>query len=398
MSVLKQGNYRKKSFMNNFLLDDDHLKSLHQTVQSWITTEIAPHYEKWEEAGIVPREVWKKAGDLGFLCATQTEIHGGLGVDFRYSALIYHELFRAGFAALGVGFAVHSDLVANYISHFGNEEQKQKWLPKMATGNMIGAIAMTEPGTGSDLANIQTKAELKNGQWILNGQKTFISNGINSDLVVVVARTDKIENKPHAGISLFVVENGAKGFAKGKQLKKMGLHAQDTSELIFENCAIPEGNLLGKRGEGFLYLMKNLGVERLGIAVMSQAQARGAFELTLKYINERQVFGKTVGSFQNTRFKMAEMATDLEVGYAFLKLCIEDHNQKKDITVQASKAKLWTSEKGQTIIDHCLQFHGGYGYMDEYAISRFYRDSRVQRIYGGTSEIMKEVIARGIFN
>lgn len=374
------------------------MDSFKATLTKWIDQEVSPHYEEWEQEGMVPREVWLKAGELGLLCPTQVEQYGGLGVDFQFSALLYHELFRMGFAALGVGFAVHSDLVANYLSHFGNEDQKMRWLPKMATGESIGAIAMTEPGTGSDLAAIQTKAILKDDKWILNGQKTFISNGINADLVVVVARTDTIVDKPHAGISLFVVERHSPGFLRGKRLKKMGLHAQDTAELIFDNCEIPEANMLGKQGEGFKYLMKNLGTERLGIAVMSMAQARGAFELTLKYINERKAFGKTIGSFQNTRFKMAEMLTDLDVGNAFIQECIQIHCQNKDITIKASQAKLWASEKGQQIIDACLQLHGGYGYMDEYTISRFSRDGRVQRIYGGTSEIMKEVISRQWMN
>lgn len=384
--------------MNNFLLDDEHLKSLQQSVSQWIKTDISPYYESWENSGIIPRSVWAKAGSLGFLCPTQEINFGGAGVDFRYSALIYHELFRAGFAALGVGFAVHSDLVANYLSYFGNHDQKEKWLPKMAKGELIGAIAMTEPEVGSDLANIQTKAEFKNGKWTLNGQKTFISNGINSDLVIVVARTDKVENKPHLGISLFVVEAHTNGFTKGKHLKKMGLHAQDTSELIFTNCEVSEENLLGKRGEGFYYLMKNLGTERLGIAVMSLAQARGAYDLTLKYINERRVFGKSLVTFQNTKFQMAEIVTNLDVGVAFLEKCIRKYNQQVDITIDASKAKLWCSEISGKIIDSCVQFHGGYGFMDEYLISRIYRDCRVQRIYGGTSEIMKEIIARDFSN
>jgi acyl-CoA dehydrogenase len=370
------------------------LSDYQQLLKKWINDEISPHYEQWEKDGIIPREVWLKAGAQGILCSTQDEKFGGLGVDFQFPALLYQELFRAGFAALGVGLAVHSDLVANYLSHFGNEEQKMRWLPKMVSGECIGAIAMTEPGTGSDLAAIQTKAILKNGQWVINGQKTFISNGIHSDLVIVVARTDTIPEKPHAGISLFLVERNTLGFSRGQRLKKLGLHAQDTAELIFEDCTIPEANLLGKRGEGFLYLMKNLGVERLGIAVMSLAQARGAFEVTLKYIQERKAFGKSIASFQNTRFKMAEMLTELDVGEAFLQQCIQKHCKKQDITISASQAKLWASEKGQQIVDTCLQLHGGYGYMDEYVISRFFRDSRVQRIYGGTSEIMKEVISR----
>lgn len=374
------------------------MDSFKHILTKWIQQEVAPHYEEWEKEGIVPRDVWLKAGAQGILCPTQEEKYGGMGVDFQYSALIYHELFRMGFAALGVGFAVHSDLVANYLSHFGTEDQKMRWLPKMSSGESIGAIAMTEPGTGSDLAAIQTKAVLTDGKWILNGQKTFISNGINADLVVVVARTDTIVDKPHGGISLFVVERHSPGFSRGNRLKKMGLHAQDTAELVFENCEIPEANMLGKQGEGFKYLMKNLGTERLGIAVMSMAQARGAFELTLKYINERKAFGKTIGSFQNTRFKMAEMLTDLDVGNAFIQECIQIHCHNKDITIKASQAKLWASEKGQQIIDSCLQLHGGYGYMDEYTISRFFRDNRVQRIYGGTSEIMKEVISKQCIN
>ncbi len=378
------------------LFNDENLKAVKQTVDTWIQNEVAPHYEAWEKAGIVPKELWEKAGAQGLLCFTQDEKYGGLGVDFRYTAVLYHQVFAAGYAGVGVGLATHSDLVSGYISHCGSEEQKLAWLPKMASGKTIGAIAMTEPGTGSDLSAIQSKAELKDGKWIINGQKTFITNGINADLVVVVVRTDVVPGKPHAGLSLVVVERGAPGFSRGRQLKKIGLHSQDTAELIFENCEVPEGNLLGKRGEAFRYLVRNLGVERLGIALMSMAQARGAFEMTLKYIQERKAFNQTIASFQNTRFKMAEMLTSLEIGDSFVEQCIEDFIAGKDITIKASQAKLWASEQGQNIIDACLQLHGGYGYMEEYPIARLYRDCRVQRIYGGTSEIMKEVIARSL--
>jgi alkylation response protein AidB-like acyl-CoA dehydrogenase len=372
------------------------LKTLKETVKKWIDDDIRPNYEVWEKEGIVPRSIWDRAGTQGLLCVTQDEKYGGLGLDFRFSALIYHELFKAGFASLGVGFAVHSDLVGNYISHFGDEAQKDKYLPRLISGENIGAIAMTEPGTGSDLASIKTKGELKGEKWIINGQKTFISNGIHCDLAIVVVRTDTVPNKPHLGLSLFVIEKETNGFTKGTRLKKLGLHAQDTSELIFENCEIPQINLIGNRGEAFLYLMKNLGVERLGIGIMSMGQAQGAFEQTVRYTKERNVFNKPVAAFQNTRFKLAEISTNLNVGYAFLNQCIEQYINGDDVTIPASQAKLWTSETGQKIIDECLQLHGGYGYMDEYPISRFYRDCRVQRIYGGTSEIMKEVISRAI--
>jgi len=307
-------------------------------------------------------------------------------------------LMKAGASATAVGFAVHSDLTANYINHFGTHEQKLKWIPDMACGKKIGAIAMTEPAVGSDLANISTKAELVGDQWVLNGQKTFISNGMSADIIVVVARTEATPGKPHAGISLFVVERDTPGFSSGNCFNKLGLKAQDTCELFFENCKVPKENLLGKAGEGFVYLMKNLGIERLGIAVMCMGQALGAFETTLKYTSERKAFGRQIASFQNSKYKLAEMKMNLDVGYAYIQKCYREFLEGKDITVSASSAKLWASEMSSKLIDDCLQLHGGYGYMDEYLISRLYRDNRVQRIYGGTSEIMKEVIAKSILS
>jgi alkylation response protein AidB-like acyl-CoA dehydrogenase len=378
------------------LYDDPEILEFKSTLDKWIKEDVVPNHEAWEKEGIVPRSVWQQAGELGLLCINQDEKYGGLGLDFRYNGIIYHELMRAGASGPGVGFAVHSDLAASYISSFGNFEQKIKWLPEMAKGNKIGAIAMTEPGTGSDLASISTRAELKNGKWILNGQKTFISNGISADIAIVVARTDVVDGKPHGGLSIFAVEKGTPGYSAGNRFQKLGLKAQDTSELFFENCHIPESNLIGERGKGFLYLMKNLGIERLGIAVMCMGQALGAYETTLKYTSERKAFGRPIAAFQNTRYKLADMKTNLDVGYAFVQKCTAQFNKGTDITMAASEAKLWTSEMSSKLIDECLQLHGGYGFMDEYIISKLYRDNRVQRIYGGTSEIMKEIISKGL--
>ncbi len=380
------------------LFEDDQILEFQDTIDKWITNSVTPNHPSWEKQGIMPRQVWCEAGELGLLCLTQEEKYGGLGLDFRYSAIIYHQLMKAGASATAVGFAVHSDLTANYINHFGTHEQKLKWIPDMACGKKIGAIAMTEPAVGSDLANISTKAELVGDQWVLNGQKTFISNGMSADIIVVVARTEATPGKPHAGISLFVVERDTPGFSSGNCFNKLGLKAQDTCELFFENCKVPKENLLGKAGEGFVYLMKNLGIERLGIAVMCMGQALGAFETTLKYTSERKAFGRQIASFQNSKYKLAEMKMNLDVGYAYIQKCYREFLEGKDITVSASSAKLWASEMSSKLIDDCLQLHGGYGYMDEYLISRLYRDNRVQRIYGGTSEIMKEVIAKSILS
>jgi acyl-CoA dehydrogenase len=378
--------------MHDSILDDQ-LREFQRTFRKWVETEVAPNNEAWEREGIVPRAIWEKAGAQGYLCPGQAEEYGGLGLDFRYSAVIIEELARV--RANGPMFGLHSDIVAPYIESFGDEEQKQRWLPKMATGEIIGAIAMSEPGTGSDLQGIQTKAVLDGDEWVLNGTKTFISNGILSDLVIVVCRTED-EDAGAAAQSLIVVERGAPGFERGRKLDKIGFDAQDTSELHFEDCRVPKENLIGDRGAGFMYLMQKPAQERLVIAIDCIAGSQAALEMTLAYTKERQAFGRSISKFQNTRFKLAEMATEITIGEAFVDRCIQQLIAGETLTVEASMAKYWTSELLCRVVDEALQLHGGWGYMKEYPIANAYLDARVNRIFGGTTEIMKEIISRSL--
>jgi alkylation response protein AidB-like acyl-CoA dehydrogenase len=370
----------------------DELRAFQQTFRKFVEKEIKPHHDTWEREGLVPRSVWKKAGDQGFLCIPQDEKYGGLGLDFRFACVVGEEL--AGAQASGVAFVLHSDIVAPYIETYGSEAQKARWLPQMASGDIIGAIAMSEPGTGSDLQGIQTKAVLDGDEWVINGSKTFISNGINCDLVIVVCRTE--EESGWQSQSLIVVETSAPGFKRGRKLDKMGMRAQDTVEMHFEDCRVPKENILGERGQGFVCLMNQLARERLVIAVGCVAGARAAFEGTVEYVKERKAFGKPVANFQNTKFKLAEMATEIAVSEAFVDRCVMDIVGGGNDAVTASMAKYWTSEMLGRVVDQCVQLHGGYGYMNEYPIAKGYVDARVQRIYGGTTEIMKEIIARSI--
>jgi long-chain-acyl-CoA dehydrogenase len=340
----------------------------------------------------VPRELWEKAGAQGHLAHTVAEEYGGAGVDdFRFPAIFTEEQARV--LASGPGFGVHSDIVVPYITSIGTEEQKQRWLPGMVAGTTIGAVAMTEPGTGSDLAAIRTKAVKDGDTYVISGSKTFITNGQLADLVIVVARTAE---DPHGGLSLLVVERDMEGFERGRNLDKIGLKAQDTSELFFNDVRVPVQNLLGQEGAGFIYLMQNLPQERLVIAVMAVAAVRRAFEITMEYVKERTAFGRPIGSFQNSRLAMAEMATELEIAQVFLDRCITELNEKKLTADIAAMVKWWTTELQVNVMDRCLQLHGGYGYMKEYPISRMWVDSRVQTIYGGTTEIMKELIGRSL--
>ncbi len=365
-----------------------------QSFQTFVEREIAPHYERWEREGVVERALWAKAGAAGFLSLGVPEEDGGSGVDdFRFNAVIVEELARRYF--MGVGFAVHNDIVIPYLVHHASGEQRRRWLPRVAGGEWIAAIAMTEPSAGSDLAGIRTSARREGDHYILSGQKTFISNGINSDLVIVVARTDPAAG--HKGISLLVVERGMPGFSRGRNLEKLGLHAQDTAELFFDEVRVPVANLLGEEGRGFAYLMGELPQERLTIAVSAIAAAEAAFEWTLAYCAERSAFGKPIGDFQHSRFLLAELKTELSVGRVFVDRCIEAHVAGKLSTEEASMAKLWTTELQTRVVDRCLQLHGGYGYMREYPIARAFLDARVQTIHGGTSEIMKEIIGRSLF-
>lgn len=374
------------------MLTSEHLM-FQDAVRRFMEGEIAPHHQQWEADGIVPRHLWRQAGTLGFLCMDVPEEFGGMGVsDFRYSAIVIEELARIN--ASGPGFAIHSDMVVPYITKYGTAAQKERWLPRLATGEWIAAVAMTEPNTGSDLAGVSTTAIRRGDHYLLNGQKTFISNGILSDLVVVVAKTD-----PQAGsrgISLLVVERNMAGFERGRNLEKIGIHAQDTAELFFRDVEVPQENLLGQEGHGFYYLMQGLPRERLTIAVTAVASAEAALTWTIQYCRERTAFGQPIGKFQNSRFALAEMHTEVEIGRVFLDHCIMLHNAGQLSADKAAMAKYWTTDMQWRVTDQCLQLHGGYGYMLEYPIARAFRDCRAQRIYGGTNEIMKEVVGRAL--
>ena len=377
--------------MQRLIFDEEH-EMFRDSVRSFMKNEIAPHSDRWHEAGMVDREAFLKAGEMGLLLMWADEKYGGAGVDdFRYEQIIMEE--NAKYGDQGFFLWLHSRLVGPYIGGLGSEEQKQRWLPKCISGEHVLAVAMTEPGAGSDVAGIRTKAEDKGDHFLLNGSKTYISNGILADLVVVAARTDP--NSSH-GISLFVVERGMEGFERGANLKKMGLKSQDTAELFFNNVKVPKENLLGELHRGFYSLMHYLAEERLLAAVGFLANSVAAFDLTLDYVNERKAFGQKIGDFQNTRFKMASMRTEIDVSQAFVDNCVMLHNENKLSAEDAAKAKLFTSEVEMRVTDECVQLHGGAGYMDEYPISRLYTNARVSRIYAGSSEIMREIIARSI--
>ena len=372
------------------LFTSDH-DDFRKTVRRFFETEVVPHREAWDEQQHVDRAVWNKAGELGLLCATMPEQYGGLGVDRTYSTILMEEQSYAGDS--GVGFALHSDIVAPYINNFGTHDQKAKYLPKLASGEMIGAIAMTEPGTGSDLQAVKTTAVLDGDDYVLNGSKIFITNGYLSDLVIVVAKTGN-SGEGAKDISLLIVEASSPGFTKGKPLKKVGMKAQDTCELFFNDVRVPKANLLGQQGMGFIMLMKELAWERLIIAITSVAGAEAALKHTLEYTRSRKVFGKPVASFQNTRFKLAEMKSELSIARVYVDRCLEMTLTGKLGVEDAAIAKYWTSDLMNKVIDECVQLHGGYGYMLEYPVARAWIDARAQRIYGGTNEIMKELISR----
>ena len=356
----------------------------------FMETEVAPHRERWEEQGYVDREVWRKAGAAGFLCPSMPEQYGGAGADRLTSMVLIEEQARIGDS--GLGFGLHSEIVAPYLLHYGSEELKQRYLPKMASGEMIGAIAMTEPSAGSDLQGIRSTAVRQGDHYVLNGSKTFITNGWHSDLVIVVAKTDPA--KGAKGTSLFVVDTSMPGFSKGKRLKKIGLKAQDTAELFFDNVKVPAENLLGQENTGFVYLMQELPWERMQIAISAVAGAEAALAWTVDYTRSRKAFGTEIMSFQNTRFTLAEAKTELQIARIFVDRCMELLLENKLDAVDAAMAKYWTTDLQCKVIDACLQLHGGYGFMWEYPIARAYADARVARIYGGTNEIMKELISR----
>jgi alkylation response protein AidB-like acyl-CoA dehydrogenase len=378
--------------MQRHLYESEH-DAFRDSVRTFCEKQIAPFHAEWEKEGIVSRELWLEAGRLGLLGMDVPEQYGGGGVkDFRYNCVVGEEVTRVG--GSGVGFTLHNDVVAPYLLKLGTEEQKQRWLPGFCAGELITAIAMTEPGTGSDLQGIKATARRDGDDWVLNGSKTFITNGILSDLVIVVAQTD-----PEAGargFSLLVVERGMKGFERGRNLEKVGMKAQDTSELFFDDVRVPAGNLVGAEGGGFIHLMEALPQERLSIAVVAVAAARKVLDLTVEYCKERKAFGKPIGSFQHTRFMLAEMETEVCIAEQYLDRAVSEHNAGRFDIKDAAMAKWWTTELQKRVVDQCVQLHGGYGYMLEYPVARAYIDSRVQTIYGGTTEIMKEIVGRSL--
>jgi acyl-CoA dehydrogenase len=358
--------------------------------RKWLEKEVVPFHEQWEEAKQVPKSVWRRAGELGFLCPQVSEAYGGMAADFFHNAIVTEEISRVG--ASGLALSLHSDIVAPYIESFGSEAMKQRYLPKAVSGECILAIAMTEPNTGSDLAAIKTTAIREGDDYVLNGTKTFITNGQICDAVLVAAKTNPAET--HSGISLFMVDAGTKGFTKGRTLKKIGMHAQDTSELHFEDCRIPAANLLGDEGSGFYYLMEKLQQERLVVVLGAVAAADAALQMTIKYCQDRKAFGKPISKFQNTQFELVEMAAQIEVGRHFVDRLLVSHCKGESVVKETCMAKFWTTDMLNDVVQRCLQLHGGYGYMMEYPIAKAYLDAPVQSIYAGTNEIMKVIVAK----
>ena len=377
--------------MNRNIFEEEH-DMFRDSVRNFLRNEIQPHSDRWNEQGIVDRDAFLKAGEMGLLLMWAEEEYGGIGVsDFRYEQILIEENAKYGDA--GFFMSLHNRLVGPYLGELGTEEQKKRWLPKCISGEYILAVAITEPGAGSDVAGLRTRAEDKGDHFLLNGSKTYISNGINADLVVVVARTDPAGGR---GLSLFVVERGMEGFERGRNLKKMGLKSQDTAELFFNNVKVPKENLLGELNRGFYHLMHFLAEERLIGAVGYVAVGNAAFDVTMDYIKDRKAFGQTIADFQNTRFKMADMRMQLDIAQNFVDQCVLAHDRGELTADDAAKAKLFTSELEGRIVDECVQLHGGAGYMDEYPICRMYLNARISRIYAGSSEIMREIIARSI--
>ncbi len=373
----------------------EELDLFRENVRRFIEQEVAPHYEQWERDEIVPRDIWNRVGEQGLLCVDIPEAYGGIGADFLFSVVIMEEFARANYGGLGGPMAVHSDIVAHYILNNGSEEQKRTYLPKMVSGECVGAVAMTEPGAGSDLQGVRTTARKDGDHYVINGNKTFITNGQLCDMVIVVARTN-LEVPGARGTTLFLVDCDAPGFQRGRNLEKIGLHASDTSELFFEEVRVPASAILGELDRGFMVLMNELPRERLALAVGAVAAAEGVLAQTVDYVKERQAFGGPIAKLQTTRFKLAEVATDIRINRAFVNECVALFRQGQLDAATASMAKLSTTEMQGRVVDACLQLHGGYGYMREYGVSRAYVDARVQRIYGGTSEIMKELISRSV--
>ncbi|HEX5367105.1 MAG TPA: acyl-CoA dehydrogenase family protein [Acidimicrobiales bacterium] len=380
--------------MRRDIFDDDH-ELFRESVRRFIAVELAPRNEEWEQAGVVDRSLFTGAGRHGFLGMAAPERYGGGGVaDFRYNLVIAEEVQRGGINAAGLGWTLHNDICLPYFLSLCNDEQRARWLPGICSGELVTAIAMTEPGIGSDLASMTTTARRDGDHYVVDGSKTFITNGVNADLVITAVKTDPAQR--HRGMSLVVVERGMEGFERGRNLDKIGMHAQDTAELSFSGVRVPVANRLGDEGEGFRYLVTNLPQERLSIGATGVAAARVTFEATLAYVKERQAFGQPVGSFQSSRFRMAEMATEIEIAQTYVDRCVLALNAGELTAEEASMAKWWCTELQGRVADACVQLHGGYGYMREYPVARAFADARVTRIYGGTTEIMKEIIGRGL--
>jgi acyl-CoA dehydrogenase len=377
--------------MRRDIFSDEH-EHFRAEFRRFAEAEIVPKIEAWNEAGISDRDTWRKMGEAGFLGANQPEEYGGSGVDFLYDAIVMEEL--AYIRAHGLQASLHSDICMPYLTSYGSEEQKQKFLTRAIAGECLVAVAMTEPGTGSDLANVQTRAIRDGDHYVVNGAKTFISNGQNCDLVIVIVKTDPQASPPHSGISLILIESDTPGFERGRNLKKLGLKGQDTSEMFFRDCRVPVENLLGQEGQGFKMLMEKLQQERLCVGIGSIASCRRSLDDTVEYVTQRKAFGKNIASFQNTQFKLAELATEIEIGQAFVDKLLAAHVRGEEIVSEVSMAKWWASDLQRKVSAECLQLFGGYGFMDEYPISRDYADAAVQTIYAGTNEIMKVIIAK----
>ncbi len=376
------------------LFEDDH-QAFRESFAAWVANEVSPHYMEWERAGLTPREMFASAGKYGFVgIAIPEEFGGGGSRDFRFNQVIAEEFATAGIGGAGLGLTLHNDVCTPYFLEYCNDEQRQRWFPGIASGELITAIAMTEPGTGSDLAGIATTAVRDGDEYVLNGSKTFITNGINSDIVIVVAKTDPTQR--HTGMSLIVVERGTPGFERGRNLEKVGLHSQDTAELFFDDARVPVANRLGEEGQAFKYLSHNLAQERMSIAITGVSMARAALDWTIDYVKERTAFGTSIGSFQNTKFVLAEVKTEVDVAQAYIDQCVLALNAGTLGASEAAEAKLFCTELQTRVIDRCVQLFGGYGYMLEYPIARAYIDARVTTIYGGTSEVMKTIIAKSM--
>ena len=380
--------------MRRDLFEEEH-EALRASFRAWLDKEVVPHHLEWEQAGLVPHELFAAAGRHGFLGMAIPEQYGGGGVDdFRYNLVIGEEVQAAGVGGAGLGLTLHNDICLPYFLRYCTDDQRERWLPGIASGELVTAIAMTEPGIGSDLASMSTTALRDGDAYVVNGSKTFITNGINADLVITAVKTDPSQR--HAGMSLVVLERGMPGFERGRNLEKLGLHSQDTAELFFTDVAVPRANLLGEEGQGFFQLVHNLPQERLSIAASGVAAARAAMGWTLDYVTQRTAFGQPIGSFQNSRFVMAEIATEVEIAQVFVDRCVLALNAGELTAEEAAMAKWWCTELQKRVVDRALQLHGGYGYMLEYPIARAYADARITTIYGGTTEIMKEIIGRSL--